>query len=242
MSFPLSRLLGAALLLSLPASAQVLHRASPAAFGPGALLRLDADALGDVRAVTFLALAGDDLRVLRQPVLRGPDGELLVVAPAFADEAGLPPPGPWAWIAAAGAAQPVFLFEGTAGRVRAAGAGTQRPEGGRLSIAFDLAGGPPAPGNAGFTLRLLGSPPGAAAFAVVGVPAAGPWPRVRDATLVADFARAVLVGPVVVDADGMASVALPVPAVGGAALAVQWLVIGHNRIQPLLSDALVVEY
>ena len=111
-------------------------------------------------------------------------------------------------MAAGGASQPVFLFEGAAGLVRTAGAGSQLPQGGRLSITFDLAGGPPSPGNAAFTLELLEAPPGAAAFAVVSLPREASWERLRDATLVADLTRAVLVGPVAVDQDGTARAAL----------------------------------
>jgi hypothetical protein len=240
MSFPLSRLAWAALLLSVPASAQVLHRASPAAFGPGALLRLDAALPGDARELTIMAQVGGELCLRRAPLLAGPEGERLALAPAFADEGGASPDGPWAWVAAGGAAQPVFLFEGAAGLVRTAGAGSQLAQGGRLSITFDLAGGPPSPGNAGFTLALLGAPPAAAAFAVVALPREAPWERLRDATLVPDLSRAVLVGPVAVDEDGTARVGLPVPALPGADLAVQWLVRDGARREPLVSDALRV--
>lgn len=240
MSFPLPRLAWAALLLSVPASAQVLHRASPAAFGPGALLRLDAALPADVRELAFMAQVGGELCARRVAVFEGPEGERLAVAPAFSDAAGAPPDGPWAWVAAGGASQPVFLFEGAGGLVRAAGAGSQRGPGGRLSITFDLAGGPPTPGNAGFTLVLLGAPPGAAAFAVVSLPREAPWERLRDATLVADLGRALWVGPVPVDADGTARVALPVPALPGVELAVQWLAFDAVRREPLASDALRV--
>lgn len=242
MPFPLPRLLGGALLLvvSAPLPAQELERVVPAAFGPGALVRLEGAGLEGAREASFLAAAGDDLRVLRRPLLRGPQGEWLVVAPAFGDD-GPPPDGPWAWLAIDGAAPlPVFLFEAAAGRVRAAGAGSQLDDGRRLTIAFDLAGGPPLPGNAGFTLELHGAPAGAAAFAAVGLASERPWTRVRDATLAADPAAALLLGPVAVDAGGRARVTLPVPALAGVELAVQWVACDPGRSGPLYSDALVV--
>lgn len=241
MPLPFPRLLGGVLLLlSVSTPAQVLERVVPAAFGPGALLRLEGDGLAGLREVSFLAAAGDELRVLRRPLLRGPHGELLVVAPAFGDD-GAPPDGPWAWLAVEGAApRPVFLFEGAGGLVRAAGAGSQLADGRRLTIAFDLAGGPPVPGNQGFTLELLGAPPGAAAFALVAPARDAPWPRVGDATLVTAEAGLAL-GPVVVGAEGRARLALPVPALAGAALAVQWLVHAPPAHQPLFSDALRVQ-
>jgi len=241
MSFPLPRLLGALLLLfPLTASAQEPLRVVPAAFAPGALLRLDGSGLDGAREVSFLASAGDDLRVVRRPLLRGPAGEWLVVAPSFRDAGGALLDGPWAWLALDGAApRPVFLFEG-AGGLRAAGSGSQLAGGRRLTASFDLAGGPPLPGNAGFTLELLDAPPGAAAFAAVSLSRELPWPRARDATLVADFARALLLGPVVVDGAGRARVALPVPALSGVDLAVQWLVRDPAAAAPLFSDALLV--
>lgn len=242
MSFPYPRLLGGVLLLVLtaPLPAQVLERVVPAAFGPGALLRLEGEGLEAAREATFLAAAGDDLRVLRRPLLRGPQGEVLVVAPSFGDDGALPD-GPWAWLAVDGAPpRPVFLFEGAGGLVRAAGSGSQVADGRRLTIAFDLAGGPPVPGNEGFTLELLGAPPGATAFALVAPARDTPWPRVGDATLVTAEAGLVL-GPVVVGAEGRARLALPVPARAGAALAVQWLVHAPPARKPLFSDALRVQ-
>jgi len=242
MSFPSPRLLGAVLLLlAMPATAQEALRVVPATFAPGALLRLDGRGLQAAREVAFLASAGDDLRVARRPLKRGPAGEWLVVAPALRDAEGAPLDGPWAWLAVDGAAPlPVFLFEGAGGQVRAAGSGSQLAGGRRLTASFDLAGGPPLPGNAGFTLELHEAPPGAAAFAAVGPPRELPWPRAGDATLVTDVTRALLLGPVAVGADGSARVALPVPALAGAELAVQWLVHEPASGAPLFSDALLV--
>src|SRR5262245_26299818 len=238
-----ARLAAAALVCMASSAAQVVDSIRPAILAPGALVRVEGRGLAAVHTVRFLALGpGDQLLLVTQPVLRAEDGELRVVVPAFADEpTRATPESPWAWIAVDGAAaRPVFLLEATQGRVRLAGAGSQRPDGERLAIAFDLAGGPPNPGNAGFALELHGAPPRAAAFVLAGLAAAPPLLRVRDAAVGVDLSVGyVLLGPIVTDADGVTRTAMPVPALAGLTFAAQWLLTAHGL--PLLSDALVVE-
>jgi len=233
----------AMLVLALPCAAQVRHSVRPAVFAPGALLRLTGRELGDVREVLFTALCGDDALTLRRPVLRGGPDELLVVVPAFGDDSACAIGSPWGWVGVPGARPlPAFFLQGTAGRLRAAGAGSQLPDGSRLSIAFELAGGEPRPGNASGTLELHGAPPGVVAFAAVSLPAPQPWPRWRDATLVVDQAPpCVLLGPFAVEADGVARARLPLPSIAGVQLAVQWLVGAARPDDVLVSDALLIE-
>jgi hypothetical protein len=236
-------LAAAALALSSPLAAQEVDSVRPAVLAPGALVRVEGSGLASVREVRFTALGPDDALMVRaQPVLRAADDALLVAAPAFADAPPHAAPlSPWAWLTADGATpRPVFLLESAAGRVRAAGAGSQRPDGTRLGASFDLAGGPPLPGNAGFALTLSSAPAGAAAFVLVGSPAPPPLLRVRDAALAVDLSASwVLVGPFVVQPGRDLRVELPVPAVTGFTLATQWVVRGGAEL--LLSDALVAE-
>jgi hypothetical protein len=240
----MARLAAAALVLSSALAAQVLDGVRPAAFGPGALLRLTGHGLAGVASVRFTALGpGDELLVRDQPVVRAADGQLLVVAPAFADrDPGVAPLSPWGWVGVADAApRPGFLLEGTAGRVRVAGAGTQLPDGGRLGVSFDPLSGLPAAGNGGFTLTLDGAPPGAAAIVLAGPPADGPRVRVGDAALGLDLASgSMLVGTCAVGADGTAVLRLPVPAVNGVAIAALW-VVARPPGGLAFSDTLVVE-
>ena len=244
MSLPYAARLAAAALVCLASSAaQVVDSIRPAILAPGALVRVEGRGLASVHTVRFLALGpGDQLLLVTQPALRAADGELRVVVPAFADEpVAATPESPWAWIAVDGAAaRPVFLLEATQGRVRLAGAGSQRPDGERLAIAFDLAGGPPNPGNAGFALELHGAPPRAAAFVLAGLAAAPPLLRVRDAVVGVDLSAGyVLLGPLATDSRGVARAGLPVPSLAGVTLAAQWVVPSDGM--PLLSDALVAE-
>jgi len=238
-----ARLAAAALVCLTSSAAQVVDAIRPAILAPGALVRVQGRELASVRAVRFLAVGpGDELLLRTQPVLRADDGELRVVVPAFADEpTDATPASPWAWIAVEGAAaRPVFLLEAMQGRVRLTGAGSQRPEGERLAIAFDLAGGPPNSGNAGFALELHGAPPRAAAFVLAGLAAAPPLLRVRDAVVGVDLAAGyVLLGPIATDGHGVARAGLPVPSLAGVTLAAQWVVQANGV--PLLSDALVAE-
>ena len=238
-----ARLAAAALVCLTSSAAQVVDAIRPAILAPGALVRVQGRELASVRAVRFLALGpGDELLLRTQPVLRADDGELRVVVPAFADEpTGAAPTSPWAWVAVEeAAARPVYLLEGTQGRVRLAGAGSQRPAGERLAIAFDLAGGPPNPGNARFALELHGAPPRAAAFVLAGLAAAPPQLRVRDAVVSVDLSAGyVLLGPLATDSQGVARAELPVPSLAGVTLAAQWVM--HVDGVLLLSDALVAE-
>ena len=238
-----ARLAAAALVCLTSAAAQVVDAIRPAILAPGALVRVQGRELASVREVRFLARGpGDQMLQRVQSVVRAEDGELCAVVPAFADGPdGAMPASPWAWVAVEGAAaRPVFLLEATHGRVRLAGAGSQRLDGTRLVVAFDLAGGPPLPGNASFALTLSGAPAGAAAFVLAGTPAPPPRFRVRDAALGVDLLRSwVLLGPCVVRPAGEARVELPVPALTGVSFAVQWVV--EDGAQPLLSDALVAE-
>ena len=238
-----ARLAAAALLCLPPAAAQVVEAIHPEALAPGALVRVQGRDLDSVREVRFLARGGDAEPLVRvQPVLRAEGGELCLVVPSFADDpTRAVPSSPWAWLEGAQApARPVFLLEAMRGRVRLAGAGSQRADGERLSVAFDLAGGLPAAGNAAFTLQLHGAPAGAAAFVVVGVPAQAPLLRLRDAALAVELACShVLLGSCVTAADGRARAAVPLPSLAGITIAAQWLVDGGGA--PLLSDALVVE-
>jgi hypothetical protein len=235
--------LAALAVLALPCAAQVLECVRPAVFAPGALLRLTGRELGGVREVSFTALCGADALVLRRPVLRAEPGEVLVVAPAFGDHEPCTVGSPWGWVSVPGARPlPAFLLEGSAGRIAAAGAGSQLPEGGRLAIAFELAGGEPRPGNGSGTLELHGAPPGAMAFVAASLPVPPPWTRLRDATLVADLTPpCVLLGPFAVEADGIAHAPLPLPSIVGLRLAVQWLVGAGRPDDVLLSDALLIE-
>jgi hypothetical protein len=235
----LARRLGAALLLCSALSAQAIETLQPGAVAPGALLTLAGRELGDVQLVRFTALGpGDTLLVREAPVLRAGDS-LMVVVPAFADT-GSAPLSPWGWVGVAGAPpQPLFLLEGTGGRVRVTGAGTQRAEGERLTVSFDPASGPPVSGNAGFKLTLYGAPAGAPAMVLAGPPASGSRRRLRDAALGLDLASSfLLAGSCVTGADGRAELLLPVPAVSGVGVAAMWAVVTPEG-QMAFSDTLV---
>jgi hypothetical protein len=228
MSLPsLARRFVAALVFCSALSAQSLQTVQPAAVAPGALLRLDGVALASVKSVRFTALgANDELLVREQPVVAADGSSLRVVVPAFAD-AGAAPLSPWGWVSVAGALpQPLFLMEGTAGRVRVSGAGTQLASGERLTVSFDPLGGPPAGGNAQFRFVLQGAPAGAPALVIAGPPVDGPRLRVGDAALGLDLASSfVVAGSCLTGADGTACLSLPVPALSGVTVAALWAVV-----------------
>jgi hypothetical protein len=228
MSLPwLARRFVAALVCCSALSAQSLQTVQPAAAAPGALLRLDGAELGGVRSVRFTALgANDELLVREAPIVSADATTLRVVVPAFAD-AGAAPQSPWGWVTVAGAPpQPLYFLEGTAGRVRVAGAGTQLANGERLAVSFDPLDGPPSGGNAQFRLVLQGAPAGAPALVLAGPLADGPRLRVGDAALGLDLASSfVVAGSCLTGADGTASLSLPVPALSGVTVAVMWAVV-----------------
>ena len=234
-----ARRLGAVLVICSALTAQALETPRPQAVAPGALLTLAGRELADVKVACFTALGpGDTLLVREAAVLHAGDA-LLVVVPAFAD-GGSAPLAPWGWVAVPGApAQPLFLLEGTGGHVRVAGAGTQRDDGERLAVSFDPAAGPPASGNAGFTLTLQGARASAAALVIAGPPCAGVRQRVGDAALGLDFASSfVVAGSCVTDAEGRAELVLPVPTLSGVSVAALWAVATPDgRLE--FSDTLV---
>ena len=228
MSLPsLARRSVAALVFCSALSAQSLQTVQPAAVAPGALLRLGGEALAGVKSVRFTALGANDELILRdQPVVAADEWSLRVVVPAFAD-AGSAPLSPWGWVTVEGAPpQPLFLMEGTAGRVRVAGAGTQLASGERLTVSFDPLGGPPTGANAQFRLVLQNAPAKAPALVLAGPPADGPRLRVGDAALGLDLASSfVVAGSCLTGPDGTASLSLPVPALSGVTVAVMWAAV-----------------
>jgi hypothetical protein len=231
------RRLGVALTLASALGAQSIDSLRPQAVAPGALLQLDGRELAGAALVRFTALGpGGTLLVREQPLLHH-GSALLAVVPAFSD-AGSAPLSPWGWVSVPGARPvPLFLLEGTAGRVSVAGAGSQLGER-RLGVSFDPAAGPPDAGNAGFTLTLHGAPAGRPAMVLAGLPRAGPRLRLRDAALGLDFASSFIVaGFCLTDGEGRAELQLPVPLLSGVSIAALWVVAAPEGLA--FSDTLL---
>ena len=233
----------AALILVPSVFAQSFKQVVPAAFAPGDVVSVRGSGLGGVTQVSFTAIVGGFLGVhtINQPVTTATPAELLLTAPLF--NSFVPPFAGSTPFGTAAGSLPVYFMEGTFGQTTTGGAGSPSSMFplDKLVVDFDLSMGGPQPGNANFTLELENAPSGAAAFVLAGRPAAMPLPFAGGLMVVDTSVPFLVLGPHVVDANGQAQAKLPIPAMVGATVALQWFTRDPVSNKPLISNALVLQ-
>lgn len=251
------RSLPTCLVLALMAAPAVAQVPVPPVGEPGDVIAIEGSGLAATQHVDFLAIVGGFVgfeHMLVQP-LSVSDTRVEVLVPASGHF--LPPPpladgDPVGLVTLldgafqpVGAQAPFGYLEITFGAVQTLGLGSPlpAPQPGAPAVAFDLAGGAPAAGNAGFVLELHAAAPGAACFVLAGRPAVPPYPLLNGGTLVTSLQGPfLLLGPFAADGQAVARAALPVPAAGaGLDVSLQWA-FRHPQDNLLrVSNALVAQ-
>ena len=237
------RAAAAALLLVPSALAQTIKEIVPAAFAPGDVVSVRGDTLAGLVQIPFTATVGGFVGTwtINAPVLTATPTELIVQAPLFNNF--VPPFAGSSPFGTVAAAVPGYFMEGTFGQTTTAGQGS--PSSAvpldRLVIDFDLAAGGPQPGNANFTLELENAPSGAAAFVLAGRPLAAPVPFAGGQLVVDTHVPFLILGPHAVGVNHQAQAKLPIPAMVGATVALQWFSRDPVSNKPLISNALVLQ-
>ncbi len=233
-SWVLAATLGSAL------DAQTISRVVPDAASPGDLVIVQGSGLGAVASVRFRATVGGFAGSWTVDVtpLSLSATALTVRVPqmaGFAPPTAVPPGDPMGRISIGASGTRFFFLQGTfdprtnlAPQSVTQGVGTTQSTGaGRPVVCFDLDGGAPVAGNAGFVFELENAVPASAATAVIGLPAPLPYLPIGDGTLTVGTAVMVFVGPIATDAAGDARLPLPVPGapVSSVDIALQWAVL-----------------
>ncbi len=256
---------------ALAAEAQSVTRITPPVASPGSTVLVDGQGLGAATHVRFTGFVGGFVGTLTvdAPVVSASDTRVVAVVPAI--NAFIPPGqaqggSPFGELRVAKLAglglfwetlpSDFYLFEGTGGFLANDGLGTTQSNAVRSVAAFDpgppvfsdtlfkaLGTGAPVPGNASYVQRLEAAVPGSVPILFVAPP--GPGIPLGDGSIAIDLVTQylILAGPQV-DANGDASLPLPVPAtlLGAGPVVLQWAHYDVVGASLGISNALVVTF
>jgi len=248
--------LGAAALALAPTlSAQSISAVVPEVADPGDSIRILGTDLANVDTVRFNALVGGFVGSWTIDVAPGSASanEVRVAVPLFNNftPPDAVPPGQLVGSLRVGESGqlsnslPFGYLESTFGAVSTQGSGGSAPAGFSPRIGFALPGGLPQAGNANFTARVDGLPPGGLVRLGIGVPDSAPFLPLFGGELRLDAAKPFFIvpaAPSVPPFGGSASAPLAVPASAtGITVALQWVSIDPVTGQAAISDALIAK-
>ena len=226
------------------AAAQQVTRVIPDAAAPGDLVILEGTSLAGTTFVDFRAQVGGFVGFWTVSVapLTATATRVTVRLPGsfgFAPPNATPPGVPLGTVTVRTASGPAgtlgfFFMQGTFvnnnnPQTTTLGTGATQSTGqGKPVVSFDIKQGAPTPGNANFVMECQNAVPSSSAVLLVGLPGNEPFPRIGDGTFVLLLGGPIIVtGLIPTDAQGEASLALPIPGPGpfGVTLANQWAVL-----------------
>jgi hypothetical protein len=239
--------------LSPRAAAQTLTRVTPEVGAPGDTVLISGTNLGGTSTVRFGANVGGfaGFWVVQVAPVQVTPTLVTAVVPVFGNflPGGLPlgsTPVGTVDVGGGGFANslPFFYLEQTAGVLDTPGLGTTLGGlVGRPVVGFQIAGGAPVPGNAGFTLTLENAVPAGTATLALGSPATPPGTSYLDGFVGIDLNQPfqLLAPSFTVNASGDVAWNLPIP--GGplnVTIAVVWVVVDPVTGGVGISDGLKV--